>query len=117
VRWKQQPVAHAKQIARYYLAKKGWTDQFWAIDYIVSRESSWDVCAHYPSSHQCGYQGENACGIPQANPCSSMAFVGGDYRWNADTQLRWMILFYIPNKSTLRTPIGAYRYWVAHRYY
>lgn len=40
-----------------------------ALSEVVRPESGWDPCASYPSTHDCGYDGPNACGIPQRDPC------------------------------------------------
>lgn len=40
-----------------------------ALNRIVVPESNWDPCAHYPSTHDCSYNGSNACGIPQRYYC------------------------------------------------
>lgn len=40
-----------------------------ALTAIVTPESGWNPCRHYPSTTDCGYQGSNSCGLPQANPC------------------------------------------------
>jgi hypothetical protein len=114
-RWKRDPVGHAKQIAHYLLRLKGWSDQFWALDGIIVHESSWIVCRHYPSTTNCNYTGPNAYGIPMALPGSKMASYGADWRTNPETQLRWMILCYIPNRYG--DPISAYRYRMAHGSY
>lgn len=64
-----------------------------ALDAIIRPESGWDPCAHYPSAHDCLYQGWNACGIPQANPCPSQ-WHGRLFstRW---AQVRWLIRYII----------------------
>jgi hypothetical protein len=92
-RWRRDPVAYAKQVARWLLARRGISDQFWALDGIIMHESSWHVCAHYPSSRNCNYQGGNAYGIPQALPGWKMASMGADWRTSPLTQLRWMIRY------------------------
>lgn len=55
----------------YCLTMKTWhsLSQWRALDAVVTPESSWDPCAHYPSTHDCFYRGANSCGIPQRNPC------------------------------------------------
>lgn len=108
-------MGHAKQIARYLLARQGWANQFWALDGIIMRESSWHVCAHYPSTINCNYTGANAYGIPQALPGWKMASAGPDYRTNPETQLRWMILTYIPNRYG--DPVNAYHHRMANGSY
>jgi hypothetical protein len=114
-RWRRDPVAHAKQIARYLLARQGWSDQFWALDGINAPESSWIVCRHYPSQTNCNYNGPNAYGIPMAKPGSKMAIYGADWRTNPEAQLKWQILTYIPNRYG--SPINAYRFRMANEWY
>lgn len=91
--WRANPVAYAKQVARWLLARRGISEQFWALDGIIMGESSWHVCAHYPRSSNCNYQGGNAYGIPQALPGSKMASMGADWHTNPLTQLRWMLRY------------------------
>lgn len=51
------------------------------VDYIVTRESSWNYKAVNPSS--------GAYGLPQSLPASKMASAGSDWRTNPVTQLKW----------------------------
>lgn len=51
-----------------------------AVDYIVSHESSWRITAQNPSG---------AYGLCQALPASKMSSAGSDYLTNGVTQLRW----------------------------
>lgn len=52
-----------------------------AVDYIVSKESSWRHDAVNPTSY--------AHGLCQSLPASKMASAGGDYMTNPVTQLKW----------------------------
>ena len=52
-----------------------------AVDYIVSKESSWRHTAVNSTS--------GAFGLCQSLPASKMATAGGDYRTNPVTQLKW----------------------------
>lgn len=54
------------------------SDQWWAVDYIVSRESGWNPCAYNPGKSNCNMsasevnatQGRGvACGLGQSLPC------------------------------------------------
>lgn len=47
-------------------------DQWWAVDYIVSRESGWNPCAYNPGRSDCNAQPTTACGLAQALPCSKL---------------------------------------------
>ncbi len=86
-RWRADPVAHAKHVARWLLARHGLSSEFWALDYIIMHESSYHVHADNPTS--------DAYGIPQALPGSKMASYGSDWRTNPVTQLHWMIHYCI----------------------
>lgn len=57
---------------------------------LISRESGCNPCAYYPSSSDCNYTGNAACGIPQALPCSKLRDVAGCAMVDAVCQLRWM---------------------------
>jgi hypothetical protein len=105
-RWKAEPVAYAKQIAHYLLARRGWSDQFYALDGIIMVESHWHVWATNPSS--------GACGIAQALPCSKMASMGADYRTSPLTELRWLIHYAVGRYGSI---CAAYRYRMSHGYY
>lgn len=52
-----------------------------AVDYIVSKESSWRHTAVNKTS--------GATGLCQSLPASKMSTAGGDYRTNPVTQLKW----------------------------
>lgn len=66
----QQAVTNWRAYGRRQAAKAGWTGSQWvALDLIVTPESGWNPCSHYPSSSDCFYAGTNSCGIPQRNPC------------------------------------------------
>lgn len=70
------PVAYGKWLAE---KRYGWTGtaspatgEFGALYLLWNKESGWNPCRHYPSTTNCGYQGNNACGIPQFYPCSKL---------------------------------------------
>ena len=71
-----------------WLAQAGITHPI-AVD-LIGRESGCNPCAYYPSSSDCNYQGNAACGIPQALPCSKLRDVAGCAMTDAVCQLRWM---------------------------
>lgn len=61
-----------------WLAASGIDPSLWGyVDWIVTRESSWDPCAYYPSQHDCSATPVNACGLVMQNPCHK---IGGDWR-------------------------------------
>src|ERR1700735_868303 len=69
-------------IARSMLRDYGWShSQFRYLDWLWSRESSWNVSAANPDS--------GAFGIPQAVPGAKMASAGPDWQTSARTQIRW----------------------------
>lgn len=69
-------------IARSMLGDFGWSHrQFRYLDWLWSRESSWNVGAANPDS--------GAFGIPQAVPGAKMASAGPDWQTSARTQIRW----------------------------
>jgi len=116
-RWKRDPVGYAKQIARYLLARKGWGSQFWALDYIITQESGWEVCKVNGGAVDCAYDGPRAYGLPQALPGRKMGSYGADWRTNPRTQLRWLIFSYIPSSGNFHDPVSAYRFWIANHWY
>jgi hypothetical protein len=71
-----------RAIARLLLHRFGFKRwQFWYLNRLWSRESSWNPRAANPYS--------GAYGIPQAVPGSRMASAGGHWRTNPWTQIRW----------------------------
>lgn len=72
--------------------KQSWLSQsgipaslWWAVDYIVSRESGWDPCAYNPGQHDCSAYPSTACGLVQQNPCHK---IPGDWR-DPVAALKW----------------------------
>jgi hypothetical protein len=94
------PAAYTKIVmARKY----GWTGQEWtSLDALVRNESGWDPCAHYPSTHDCGYVGTNACGIPQRYYCPT-EWQGHLELWHR--QVFWMLRYI---RDRYGDPINAY---------
>lgn len=90
-----------KAYAMQLLKARGWGNQFAALNSIIMDESGWRWNAANASG---------AYGIPQALPGSKMASAGSDWRTNPDTQLRWMIDTYIPQRYG--TPNQA---WAFHQ--
>ena len=61
-----------------WLAASGIPEQdWWAVDYIVSRESGWNPCAYYPGKSDCSLTADQvnatgygtACGLGMSLPC------------------------------------------------
>jgi hypothetical protein len=70
------------RIARSMLHRFGWSrHQFKYLNWLWSRESSWNVHASNPYS--------GAYGIPQAVPGAKMASAGPHWQSSARTQIRW----------------------------
>lgn len=51
-------------------------DQWWAVDFIVSRESGWNPCAYNPSRSDCNANPTSACGLAQSLPCGKQSKFG-----------------------------------------
>ncbi|MGO8980902.1 MAG: lytic transglycosylase domain-containing protein [Streptosporangiaceae bacterium] len=97
----------AKQIAWAMLRKFGWnTPQFKYLDWLWSRESSWNVRAENPYS--------GAYGIPQAVPGDKMASAGPSWPTDPATQIRWGMRYI---KSRYGSPYGAWRHEAADGWY
>lgn len=77
-------------------------DQWVYVDYIVSKESSWNPLAVNRSS--------GACSLAQALPCSK---IPGDWRNPVDA-LRWQFGYVTARYGGY---YGAYQFWVANRWY
>jgi uncharacterized protein YabE (DUF348 family) len=76
------------------------------VNYIVSRESRWNVFATNSSS--------GAYGLCQALPGSKMASAGSDWQTNAVTQLKWCNSYAIGRYGTWG---AAYDFWVARHWW
>lgn len=46
--------------------------EWWAVDYIVSRESGWNPCAYNPGRSDCNAMPTSACGLAQSYPCGKV---------------------------------------------
>lgn len=94
-----------------WLIASGIPQEYWrAVDYIVSRESSWRPCAYYPSTNDCSAQPVNACGLVMQNPCGK---INGDWR-DPVAALKWADSYV--NQRYGGWP-GAMAYWQAHGNY
>lgn len=80
--------------------------EFGCFDWIVTRESGWDVHATNPSS--------GAYGLGQALPGYKMASEGSDWRDNPVTQIKWT-LGYMDGRYG--SPCAAQSFWEAHNWY
>jgi len=91
-----------REIARQILANKFsyGDDQFSCFDWIIKRESNWNVHATNPSS--------GAYGLPQSLPGNKMATVAADWRDNPATQIIWGVSYM---KSRYGSPCDAKAHW------
>lgn len=111
-----------REIGKRMAARRGWTGQAWSdTDYIVSRESAWDRCAHYPRVHNdCGYgpfysDGGSACGIPQAVPCTKLIGHGRELgAMSLRDQIRWTYNYI---RGRYGSPAEAKAHWLAYQWY
>lgn len=104
-------------------------DQWWAVDYIVSRESGWNPCAYNPGRSNCGltdtqidalcatyvrHNGRSicgsACGLAQSLPCQKQ---GSDWS-DPVASLKWQYNYV---KSRYGGYVGAYNHWVTNHWY
>lgn len=81
--------------------------QFSCLNSIINTESSWNVTIENASS--------GAYGIPQALPGSKMSVAGYDWATNGETQLRWMINYYI--NPVYGSACNAWTFHLAHGWY
>jgi hypothetical protein len=81
-------------------------DEWSAVDYIVSHESSWRLSAVNARS--------GAYGLCQALPSWKMASAGGDYRTNPVTQLKWCHQY---AHARYGGWWAAYSFWKAERWW
>ena len=82
------------------------SSQFACFDWIVTRESGWNVEATNPSS--------GAYGLGQALPGDKMASAGPDWQTDPATQIRWT-LGYMDGRYG--SPCGAQSFWEGHGWY
>jgi hypothetical protein len=82
------------------------TTQWACLENLWDHESGWRWNATNPSS--------GAYGIPQALPGSKMGAVGGDWRTNPVTQIKWGLQYI---KSTYGSPCGAWSHSTSNGWY
>ena len=80
--------------------------QFGCFDWIVTRESGWNVTATNPSS--------GAYGLGQALPGDKMASAGPDWQTNPVTQIDWTLSYM---DSRYGSPCAAQSFWESHGWY
>jgi len=102
-----RPPLSPRQVARRLLHRFHWSKrQFWYLDPLWARESSWNIHA------QNLYSG--AYGIPQAVPGSKMASAGRHWRSRARTQILWGLRYI---KSRYGSPAAAWAHELATGWY
>jgi hypothetical protein len=82
------------------------SSQFGCFDWIVSRESGWNVTARNPSS--------GAYGLGQALPGDKMASAGPDWETNPVTQIDWTLSYM---DERYGSPCAAQGFWESHGWY
>jgi len=79
---------------------------WWAVDYIVYKESTWNPNAVNRSS--------GATGLCQSLPASKMASAGSDYLTNPVTQLKWCNGYAVSRYGGWS---GAYNFWASNQWW
>jgi hypothetical protein len=106
---RRHPLSRVKEIAWQMMQRRfGWRPryQFRYLNWLWSRESSWNVYATNPYS--------GAYGIPQAVPGSKMASAGRNWRTSAWVQIRWGLRYI---RARYGSPRRAWRHEAAYGWY
>ncbi|GIH27388.1 hypothetical protein Aph01nite_56980 [Acrocarpospora phusangensis] len=97
----------SKAFASRLVSRKFWSgEQFQCLDSLWTRESNWN--------HRAYNRWSGAYGIPQALPGDKMARMGGDWRINPQTQIRWGLKYI---KGRYGSPCGAWGHFRSHNWY
>jgi hypothetical protein len=115
----QQPTSQSEQVAATpqptyvsgshedWMTQAGIDQNDWAaVNYIVSHESSWRYTAQEPTT--------GAYGLCQALPATKMSSAGEDWLTNPVTQLKWCTQY---AQSRYGSWWGAYSVWTAQRWW
>ena len=94
--------AYNRVIKKYHWSLKDYD----SLVKLWNRESNWNAKAYNKRI--------NACGIPQAAPCSKMKKYGKDYKTNCKVQIKWG-LNYI--KKRYKNPTKAWKHFKKTRWY
>lgn len=87
-------------------------NEWWAVDYIVSREAGWDPCAYNPGKSDCSARPTTACGLAQSLPCGKQSKYG---HWTDPVaNLKWQYEYV---NGRYGGYVGAVSYWKAHHNY
>lgn len=84
--------------------------EWWAVDYIVSRESGWNPCAYNPGKSDCNANPRSACGLAQSYPCGK---VPGHWT-DPVANLKWQYQYV---KGRYGGYAQAVAYWKTHHNY
>lgn len=88
------PKAYAAELPAFVPTgdKQAWLEQsgipadlWWAVDWLVTRESGWKPCAYNPGQNDCSANPSTACGLVQQFPCHK---IPGDWR-DPVAALKW----------------------------
>lgn len=89
------------------------SDDYGFVDYIASREGSWEPCKVQGGAINCSYAadgGSMGYGIVQATPGIKMSSAGADWATNPITQLRWATGY----AAKYGGWEGAYNHWLEY---
>lgn len=114
---KQAPVASKAYVGGG--SKESWMaaagipkSEWWAVDYIVSREAGWNPCAYNPGKSDCSANPTSACGLAQSLPCGKQSKYG---HWTDPVaNLKWQYEYVVDRYGSYA---GAVSYWKAHHNY
>lgn len=111
---KSKTVSKPSDTKEQWMTKAGIPkSDWWAVDYIVTRESGWNPCAYYPGKSDCNANlaGKNvACGLVQTLPCGK----AGKNWTDPVAALKWQ-------KQYVNNRYGGYSqavsFWKANHWY
>jgi len=93
------------------------SEDWWAVDWIVSRESSWNPCAYNPGQSDCSANPKSACGLVQQYPCGK---IGGSWT-DPVAALKWQAVYVCADKFSGYAGATCYEravsYWKIHGNY
>lgn len=82
-------------------------NQWECLNELIEKESGWNYKATHRSS--------GAYGLGQALPASKMSSAGDDWKINPETQLKWLINDYLPNRYG--NACNAWKFWQRAHWY
>lgn len=102
------PTGSLQALAQSILASKGLNDQWDAMNFIITRESGWDLYNWNGKSRGVPLSDNTSCGLVQALPCSKVTW--GD----ATGQINWFITYTTARYGSIQ---GAYAHWLLFSWY